>query len=231
MRRWLAPVALLAISCARADPGESTPDAAGIANFVDDSADLAVTDMKRPVDLSPPPDLSSPPDLAELTCPGETYDVNAIASDGCEVTDAPLGNHSQATAHYVGSFPCDDGSSAQDIIGLIPADARAHVPPVMGFDAASSSAPDWLMIQATGGLLCQDDVNLHLTITGSATPSCYHLSVNTSNGTYPCQTDVTGNCGISPGPGSYSDGTSIFVVVSKTCAGNDKASYTITGHL
>jgi hypothetical protein len=168
-----------------------------------------------------------------FACKGEAYDCNGDPDDGCEVADTFQGTHTQATALYLGSFGCGDSESAQNISGLLPGDARTHDPAISGFDAAKGDAPDWFRIHGAGGALCQDDINLTLQVTGSATPGCFRLRAITNVSTYTCQTSGSGSCNFSPGMSSYGDGTDIYLVVDKTCSSvaAERVSYTITGHL
>jgi hypothetical protein len=171
-----------------------------------------------------------------FSCQGENYDVDGIATDGCEIADTTVGNHSQGSAVYIGSFPCSDPASAQNIQGKLPSDTRVHEnAAIVSFDAASGSAPDYIHLYASGGANCQNDVNLDLQITGSSHPNCYsmklaNLNANANNS---CGTDTGGHCSITNSYGSYADGTDIFITIAKTCssAQPDNASYTVTGHL
>ena len=107
-----------------------------------------------------------------ITCNGENYDVNGLLADGCEVpatcpvcngtATCPVDDHSEATATYVGSFPCDDSSSAQDLTGTIPSDDRAHSPAVDGFITLTGSTPGFFNIYGSGGTFCEDDANFTL---------------------------------------------------------------------
>ncbi len=167
-----------------------------------------------------------------FSCKGEAYDVNADASDGCEVSDTPSANHTSSAAVGLGSFSCSDSSSAQNFSGRLPSDARVHESPaVAGFDGASGSAPDFFSLDATGGL-CTNNLNLTLTMTGAALATCYQLTAVTDQGTYSCAT-AQGTCSITNGSGSYSDGTTISISVKKTCSAAQQESpqYTVTGHL
>ena len=93
-----------------------------------------------------------------FACKGESYDCNGYPEDGCEVADTLTGTHTQASANYVGSYPCTDGDSQINLSGLLPADARTHDPAIAGFNAAIGGAPDWYRIHGSGGPLCQDDI-------------------------------------------------------------------------
>lgn len=170
-----------------------------------------------------------------FSCQGEHYDVDEDPTDGCEVADAPVQNHTVATAISLGSVSCHDDSSAQNLNGLLPNDDRVHEgPSITGFASGSGSAPDYWTIVGSGGT-CDDDLNLTLTVTGSTMPTCYTLTATTSSGhgPYNCSVGASGSCSISNGSGSYSDGDTIVWYVTRTCsaATPEKASYTITGHL
>ncbi|HEY3358046.1 MAG TPA: hypothetical protein VGQ83_32655 [Polyangia bacterium] len=168
-----------------------------------------------------------------FVCKGEHYDANGDPADGCEITDTPLGNHTQATAVALGSYTCNDGASQLDITGLVPSDQRAHSPAVEGWTPTTGAAPDWFLVHASGGSLCQDDIALTFQVVGSTNPGCYRLTAITSVSTYSCQATSDGSCSFAPGYGSYGDGTDIFITVEKTCAGPpyEMAAFQITGHL
>jgi hypothetical protein len=169
-----------------------------------------------------------------FACVGESYDVNNDPTDGCEVTDVPTGNHAQATATDLGSKPCDDGSSNPGIAGSMPSDQRTHQDPaVPAIDTTTHAAPDWYVIHASGGTLCQDDINFTFTVTGSSQPVCYLMKVTTNVSTYSCQASTSGTCSIAPGMSSYGDGSDVYVVISKTCAGApyEHPTYAVTGHM
>jgi hypothetical protein len=170
-----------------------------------------------------------------FTCQSEHYDVDNNPSDGCEVVDSPTANHTQNTATSAGSIDCNDGNGMTvDLTGGLPSDKRVHEnPAVSGFDSATGSAPDFFSISATGGFTCQDDVVLTLTVTGSASPTCYKLTVITDKVTLSCQTGVAGTCSINQTSNQYSDGTTILVDVSKTCGTNvtENVPYSVVGHL
>jgi hypothetical protein len=169
-----------------------------------------------------------------FSCQGESYDVDNAAVNGCEVTDSPTGNHTMSTAVNLGSLPCDDGFAITGASGTIPSDKRVHEDPaVVGFDAASGSAPDWFKVTGTGGLTCTNDVVLTLTISGSASPACYQLTVITDRTTYSQQTDATGVAKITHANDQYTDNTVITFEVHKTCGTSviEDVSYAITGNL
>jgi hypothetical protein len=181
-------------------------------------------------------------------CNGENYDVNGDPTDGCEVPDicpsvggtakCPVDNHTSALATAVGSFSCTDPDSAQNLDGLVPSDARDHAPAIDGFDATCGAAPDYFSIVGSGGV-CQNDANLTLQMgTTAAQKGCYelHLLTDKNNGGQSCTTDLTGNCSITNGSGSYSDGSTLVVWVKKSdsCTAalfKDDAPFHISGHL
>jgi hypothetical protein len=193
-----------------------------------------------------------------FSCEGENYDVDGTPADGCEVAASPQGNHVQSAAAAGGSAPeCDNNSLAQiDITGHLPSDTRAHAnPAIIGFDAATGSAPDWWTLFPLQGNDCDNDIVMQLTVTNSSSPACYKLTVITNlvAAGYTCQTDASGTCPPDPNPsgsctqtttgagicknngGQWSDSgnNTIYIEVSKTCSTNvcEDASYTVSGHL
>jgi hypothetical protein len=169
-----------------------------------------------------------------FSCQGEHYDVDRDPSNGCEVTDSRTGNHTQSSAAAQGDLACFD-SQTFTITGVLPSDKRVHESPaIVGFDAASGSAPDWYAIHATGGLTCQNDVVATLTVSGSGSPTCYKLTVITDKHTYTAQTLSSGVATINQtGGGQYSNDTDIYFEVQKICSTSvvEAPTYTITGHL
>ncbi len=167
-----------------------------------------------------------------FTCEGEHYDVNDDPTDGCEVADAPTGNHTQSTPAYVGDVSCDDGNGhTVHFTGTLPSDTRVHAnPAVTGFDSPSGSAPDWYYINATGGLTCVDDVVLNFTPSGTIHAACYGIKVITDKNTYSC----SGGCAINHSSGQYSDGSVILIEITKSCSTStitETMSWTVDGHL
>jgi hypothetical protein len=170
-----------------------------------------------------------------FSCQGEHYDVDQDASDGCEKVDVPIQNHAVSTATDLGSVDCHDDTSAQNLSGIMPSDNRVHENPgVIGFNSATGAAPDYWTIIGTGSGVCDNDLNLTLTVSGSSKPTCYMLNATTtSDGPYNCTITSGNSCSISNGSGSYGSGDTINWWVSHTCspATPEVASYTITGHL
>lgn len=172
-----------------------------------------------------------------FSCSGENYDVNGDAGDGCEVKDNPFGNHSTVGATSLGSFSCTDSSlDGTTIAGKILSDRRVHeIPAVPNFLPAAGAAPDYFSIDATGGLLCQDNIAMTLSLSGTTHGECYTLTAECDKGTYTC-TPTTGqtSCNFSQGSGSYSDDSTIYLSVTKTCPSSsvhENVSYSISGHL
>ena len=166
-----------------------------------------------------------------FSCQGEHYDVNGSTADGCESPDSPQGNHTQNTATFLGSFDCNDASTIS-VNGRVVSDARVHeLPPILGFDPGSGSAPDWLNVLATGGL-CVNDISLTLQLTSPAFPTCYRMTVTTDQLTASCSTSAAGSCSIVQGSGSYSDDTNIYITMEKICGTGlaESADYNVSGH-
>ena len=172
-----------------------------------------------------------------FSCQGEHYDVNNDPSDGCEVTDSPQGNHLSSTPASAGPFPaCDTGVSVPLVSGTLPSDGRVHQnPSVVGFDAPSGSAPDWISITPTTSTFCQNDIVATLNVMGSAFPTCYKLTIisNSEGLMYSCQTMANGSCSISQdNGGQFADGASVLFEISKTCSStqDESVAYEVDGH-
>ena len=167
-----------------------------------------------------------------MGCMGENYDPNNNIADGCEVLDSPQGNHSTGASVNLGSFNCVD--TPIPFMGAIPSDSRLHAfPPVGGFNTATGSTPDYFFLNATGGITCQNDLSMTLTVSGSTNPTCYRLMVFTDNGTYSCTTNGAATCLVSSGPGSYPDNSIIYFKVDKTCnlPVQESVAYNVNGHI
>jgi len=172
-----------------------------------------------------------------FSCKGDAYDANGLPSDGCEVVDPVTWNHDESGAVDLGYTSCLDSSSHQDILGLLPSDARRHEgPSIDGFNAPVGAAADWYVIGANGGS-CEDDIDFTIQIDGAARPDRYRMTVSTDKHSYDCTTDANGRCQVKDGSGSYTDETDVFIFVEKlnggdaaTCA-PDATQYRITGHL
>jgi hypothetical protein len=187
--------------------------------------------------------------MCTFSCQGENYDVNNNPSDGCEAADAPQGNHTQnppsnpQSAQNVSD--CDDGMIDFTLTGRMLSDKRVHEnPPIVGFDANSGSAPDWLYIYGVGHFTCENDIVMQFSVQGSSSPSCYKMTVITDTHMYSCQANASGSCpsvgpagtnwGIYQNGGSqFSDNTIIEIEVQKTCstAVTENVTYKVVGHL
>ncbi|MFN8661024.1 MAG: hypothetical protein U0075_03985 [Thermomicrobiales bacterium] len=165
-----------------------------------------------------------------ITCRGDNYDVDSNPANGCErqYTD---GAHTQGTAFPLGSVGnCD--SNAETPVRTIYSDARVHAnPSVPAFNIATGAAPQWWVVNAPGGVLCQNDLDVTLNMT-SGTGNCYRLMVQTNQVTLTAQTSG-GVAHIQHGIGAYISGTPVFFMVEKICGTNvrEAASYTIMYHL
>jgi hypothetical protein len=150
------------------------------------------------------------------------------------VVDQPTNNHNVASALSLGSQSCND-ANIFTFTGVVPSDTRVHAnPTVTGFDTASGSAPDFFVIQGTGGLTCIDDLSATFTVTGSASPTCYSLVISTDLLTLSCQASAAGTCTIIHGSGAYSDNSNIYFEIQKTCtaaAVHERVNYQVMGHL
>lgn len=171
----------------------------------------------------------------DMTCQGQHYDVDGDLTNGCEQTPPHASATTQAAAYSAGSFPCADNASNPNLTGFILSDARTHTnPAVTGFDSAVGSAPMWAKITATGGATCADDISLTFTTIGGGNTPCYRLTVYTDKGAYTSPiVSGQGSTGITQGSGSYSDGSTIYFKVEKTCAlpTQESVGYSVTGHL
>ncbi len=168
-----------------------------------------------------------------FSCQGENYDVDNDPSNGCEVADVPTGNHSKSSAADEGSVSdCDSNFSFS---GKIVSDARVHeTPAIVGFDAASGSAPDWYTFKGVGHTFCENNVVVSLQINGSANPTCYKFTIITDKNTYTCQTNAAGTCGFNASDsGQFSDDTQLYAEIQKTCGTTvrESVTYTVSGHL
>lgn len=166
-----------------------------------------------------------------FSCKGQNYDVDRNAGNGCEVVDAPLGNHATSGAVSAGSVPCNDGSLIS-ATGIIPSDTTVHEnPAVTGFVDAQGAAPDFLSVATNGGTFCVNDIGLTLTVTTAPNLACYRLTVTTDNGSWSCTSSASGTCSITQGSGSYSGGTTTMLKVERTCsAAGASGRYTVAGH-
>jgi hypothetical protein len=165
-----------------------------------------------------------------LSCKGENYDVNGNPADGCE-QESTFTAHTSATASNLGTHSCTD-SVGGGFSGTFLSDARGHEgPDIPGFDPSVGAAPHWFVAFGSGGLFCQNDPALSLTMTGG-TSGCYEMSIITDKGTHNA-TVIDGAASIVLPASSYNDGTNIYFLVKKTCGTNarEAAAYSATYHL
>ena len=169
-----------------------------------------------------------------FSCQGDSYDVDGNPGTGCEQVLTGAANHTSGTAKFASpaTQDCFDDSSG-GFTGTIASDARAHAnPTVPGFDASTGSAPQFWKVTASGGSLCQNGLDVQITMTG-ATSNCYGLTVTTDKASYAAVV-VNGTARINPGStGIYSDGTTILFKVEKTCGTSvrEVADYSVSYHL
>jgi hypothetical protein len=167
-----------------------------------------------------------------MTCWSENYDVDGNLLGGCEQLQPSPGHTSAALALPLGAFSCEDGSSAQNLSGVLLADEREHLNPTpTGFDPDSGSAPYGRKLLANGLGICSNDLVFEVTTTGGTAAQCYQLNILGGTETY--ELPVAGNATAKLASGaSYSDGATLFFEFERTCAAApDKVLYTVKGHL
>jgi hypothetical protein len=171
-----------------------------------------------------------------LTCRGENYDVNGNPADGCEVLDADAAGHNTGAAGNLGAKDCSSGTF-QTFNGHIDSDARVHAnPAVTAFNGTVGSAPDYWVVDATGGLFCENDYGGTFTTSGGGATPCYQLQVMTDKMKNITITNTGSQSQGFSSPDSccdYSDNTNIYFVVTKTCSlpVQESVSYSINYHL
>lgn len=168
----------------------------------------------------------------DFRCRGERYDINGLTTDGCEISDSPLDNHSQANAYDLGSYSCVDALSAFTVSGSVPHDLRVHhMPAVNGFVAATAAAPDYYRVFGQGGPCVN---NVAATLQFPSGGACHRLTVTTSATTLTCTTNAGGMCSVSAGASSYADGTYLYFRVERICSSTlpaERAQYVLSGTL
>ena len=168
-----------------------------------------------------------------FACAGANYDVDGDPSNGCEVLDDASDNHTQLTATDLGSLPCTDADGSS-FTGSLVSDARTHTPSVSGFDATVGAAPRFWKLYATGGFSCVNDYEVTLQTSGGGSTACYQVSVITDIATAHSQAaSGSGSVTLSAGPSSYSDDTTVYLKVEKTCPlpTQESVSFTVNYHL
>lgn len=179
-------------------------------------------------------DVSCQNSTCTFTCRGQNYDVDNNPSNGCERADTQT-NHTQATAQFLGSRTCDDSDTGA-FSGTLFSDSRMHTNPTApGFDFdfpfGSGSAPLWYRVFAEGGLFCQNDPFVTVSMPG-APNNCYRVSVKTNSRTTSVAV-INGSAVVDMDSGSYPDDTDVFFTVEKTCPSTTRgvASFTATFNL
>jgi hypothetical protein len=170
-----------------------------------------------------------------ISCRGDHYDIDGSAANGCEAADLQAGNHDQTTPSPFPNTSCDDSSSQNSFSGHLLSDTRVHTnPTVSAFNPAAGAAPHWYQVHSSGGL-CTDDYSVTLTTTGGPAVPCYAATIITDKITDKVTVTGAGSNTISGSGGSYSDGSTIYFKVEKTCStmsvGDADVSYTVSYHL
>jgi hypothetical protein len=167
------------------------------------------------------------------SCQGEHYDVNNNAADGCE-HQQPLAAHDQSSASSLGSLDCIDANTLT-ASGVLYSDSRIHQnPSVVGFDGSVGSAPEWYSVNATGGFFCIDDYSVTFTTSGGSNIApCYKVTMITNKLTDSRTVSGSGTATMLGGSASYSDNTTVYFEVEKTCnlPTQEATNYTFTFHL
>jgi hypothetical protein len=175
------------------------------------------------------------PGTCVATCKGENYDVNNNFADGCEVSDSTVPGHTQAASSYLGTYSCTDSDSRVNFTGRIISDARVHTNPVVtSFNSGTGATPDYFNVYGDGGTFCEDDMDLTFTTTGGGSTPCYQLTVSTNKNTV--QTSIisgSGSTSFGTGSGFYSDDTTLYFKIEKTCSSavREVVTYSVSFHL
>src|SRR5262249_31333465 len=127
-------------------------------------------------------------------------------------------------------------SSTNSFSGVLISDTRNHVnPTVLGFLAADGAAPHWYSVFSSGGVLCEDDFSLTLTTSGGPNLPCYTATIITSKTSNSVTTTGNGSATVTGGSSSYSDDSTIYFRVEKTCStaavGGANVMYRVDYHL
>jgi hypothetical protein len=106
-------------------------------------------------------------------------------------------------------------------------------PPVDGFDVRVGSAPDYWQRFDSGGLFCVDDYSVTFTTSGGGTTACYKCTIITDKLTNSVTVNGQGSATMSGGSGSYSDNSTIYFRIEKTCSlpVQEAVTYTVSYHL
>ncbi|MDP3216286.1 MAG: hypothetical protein Q8S73_19410, partial [Deltaproteobacteria bacterium] len=170
-----------------------------------------------------------------LTCGANSYDVNGLTGDGCEVLDDTIAGHTQSGATPRGSQSCSDTATGTINNVRIPSDARPHSPSAPGFVATVGAAPDWYSVRAVGGTLCANNYGVTVvTSGGSSSGSCYVVTLFTDRTTASMAVSGSGsNTMSSTAFGLYTEDSTVYLRMEKVCSLplRESVEYTITYHL
>jgi hypothetical protein len=116
-----------------------------------------------------------------MRCTGDSYDINGDPTDGCEAMDDQKSNHTQLTAHDMGSVT--DCAKLQTAGGSLPSDEMKHVSLPY---ARKAGLEDWfaLQIEDKPGCVMEGIINFDLTALPAA-------AVYEADAVYVCDADGT----------------------------------------
>ena len=168
----------------------------------------------------------------EMSCRGESFDVNQNMSDGCERSQPNPSHATRETAIDLGSKSCSDNDSRTTFGGVMLSDNRNHVGPAR---SAGSSPPIYYKVHATGGAFCVNDMGISVRTSGGQDggSKCYRVSVDTNyyldTGTYDGSDYYEGTTG----GRYYGSGTDVYFKVERICSdpGPEAVDYSVSFHL
>jgi hypothetical protein len=169
----------------------------------------------------------------DMTCRGDDYDVDGSAANGCEIADEVPPGHTQQTAASLGNTTCNDTTSMNTFSAHVPSDARVHTnPTVTVFSGVVGAAPDWWSVFSSGGL-CVDNYAVTFTTSGGGNTQCYRCTIQTNIMSQSVTVSGSGSGTMSSGSGSYSDNSTIYFKIEKTCSlpVQENVKYTVSYHL
>lgn len=171
-------------------------------------------------------------DPLAMACRGANYDVDGTTGDGCEVADASLAGVDQPTAQSLGAKSCTD-SDTGSVSDVLLSDTRAHAnPTVSGFSDVLGARPKYYRISAAGGSVCVNDFSATITTSNGPAAPCYQFAVTTNKVTASNFVSGQGAVTLSGGSGSYSNNSTVYLSVTRTCtAARAATSFTINFHL
>jgi hypothetical protein len=169
-----------------------------------------------------------------MSCRGENYDLDDNLLSGCESSSPGAGHGTAALALPIGSFSCENANSAQNFTGVVVSDERSHLNPVpSGFNSSTGSTPEFHKLLATGGPICNNDLQIKVKTTGgSSATQCYKLNITGTTSPQALEVSGAGTAELELGNGAYSSGATITFGFERTCAkARERVQYTVTGHL